>query len=101
MERPSPANNQPKQTTAHRNDSEIKYILPVGRSGWAIAAGYLAFLNILFILSIVTAPVTLIFAYLGWRDIKKNPDKLGMGRIYFAVITSVLALLLLFLSIVL
>jgi hypothetical protein len=52
-------------------------VLPVGRSGWAIAAGYLGLLSFIPIF----APAALITAELGRRDISAHPDKHGMGRV--------------------
>jgi hypothetical protein len=91
-EQPSPAVSEQKPTAAPHVDNEMKYILPVGRSGWAIAAGYVAFMNVIFFLSPLFAPLTLVFALLGWLDIRKHPEKLGKGRIYFACIMSILGL---------
>ncbi|MDO8812389.1 MAG: DUF4190 domain-containing protein [Gallionella sp.] len=64
------------------NDAALRAILPVGRSGYAIAAGYLALFSIL----ILPAPFALIFGILAIRDIKKNPEKHGMGRAIFGVV---------------
>lgn len=58
-------------------DANLVHVLPVGRSGWAIAAGYLGLFSII-------PPV----AYLGLGisiyaavDLKRHPDKLGWGRV--------------------
>ena len=67
----------------------MRAILPVGRSGYAIAAGYLGLLSILG----VTAPLALIFSILAIRDIKKNPQKHGMGRAIFGLIMGALGTL--------
>ena len=80
-------------------DSTMQLLLPVGRSGMAIIAGYLG----LFSIMIIPAPFALLFGYLGMRDLKKskgsaNP-KHGMGRCIFGMIAGAIgpALLLLFL----
>ena len=57
-------------------------ILPVGRSGLAIAAGYAGLLSILFF----PAPLALLLGILAILDIKRNPEKHGMGRAVFALI---------------
>lgn len=72
----------------------LEMLLPVHRSGWAIAAGYVALLNILIFTSLVTAPLAILFAILGLRAIKKNPELRGRGRCWFAIIFSSLFLLL-------
>lgn len=74
----------------------MRMILPVGRSGLAIAAGYAG----LFSLLVLPAPIALILGILAIFDIKRNPKKHGMGRAIFAVImgflgSAVLAFLLL------
>lgn len=60
----------------------MRLILPVGRSGWAIASGYLALFSIL----IIPAPLALITGILGVREIRANPKKHGMGRAIFGII---------------
>lgn len=68
----------------------MRLLLPVGRSGWAIAAGYAG----LFALLILPAPIALILGIIGWRDIRRSQGtaapKYGMGRVVFALITGVL-----------
>jgi hypothetical protein len=69
------------------DDAGVRLLLPVGRSGWAIAAGYMG----LFALLVLPAPIALVLAFLGYRDIKKSSSsphpKHGMGRVVFAFIT--------------
>jgi len=73
-------------------------ILPVGRSFLAIAAGYAG----LFAVLIFPAPIALTLGILAVIDIKRHPEKHGMGRAVFALITRGLfsALLVLFVFIV-
>lgn len=51
-------------------------LLPVGRSGWTMAAGYAG----LFALTCVLAPRALILGIVAIYDLKKHPEKHGMGR---------------------
>ena len=67
-------------------DTGMRMLLPVGRSGWAIAAGYLGLLSVL----LIFAPIALIVAIIAILDIKRNPQKHGMGRAVFGLITGVL-----------
>jgi hypothetical protein len=60
----------------------MRALLPVGRSGWAIAAGYLG----LFSLLVLPAPLALICGLLAVRDIRRNPNKHGMGRAVFGIV---------------
>jgi len=61
-------------------------LLPVGRSGWAIAAGYADLFSFVFI----GAPFALVFGILGVREIRKTRDsdqpKHGMGRAIFGIV---------------
>lgn len=63
-------------------DPAMRMLLPVGRSGWAIASGYLGLFSVLFIF----APFALITGILAIVDIKKNPEKIGMGRAIFGIV---------------
>ncbi len=63
-------------------NATMAMILPVGRSGWAIAAGYLALISIL----IIPAPLALITGIVGMIEIRRNPKKRGMGRAIFGIV---------------
>ncbi|MFI5381487.1 MAG: DUF4190 domain-containing protein [Tepidisphaerales bacterium] len=67
-------------------DAGMRLLLPVGRSGWAIAAGYAG----LFALIIFPAPLALILSIVAMVDMKRNPKKHGMGRAIFGLITGIL-----------
>ncbi len=79
------------------DDPAMRLLLPVGRSALAILAGYAA----LFAVLIFPAPIALILGILAFRDIKRHPEKHGMGRAVFALVMGGIfsALLLLFLVI--
>jgi hypothetical protein len=79
------------------DSTSMRMILPVGRSILAIAAGYAG----LFAILIFPAPIALILGILAVIDIKRHPEKYGMGRAIFALITGGLfsALLVLFILI--
>ena len=73
----------------------VRMLLPVGRSGWAIAAGYLG----LFSLLILPAPLALLTGIVAILHIRSRPGLHGMGRAVFAIVmgglgTAVLALIL-------
>ena len=70
------------QKGTNQSDAAMRMLLPVGRSGYAIAACYLGLFSVLFIF----APFALLFGILGVKDIKKNKDKHGMGRAIFGII---------------
>ena len=64
-------------------------LLPVGRSGWAIAAGYLG----LFSLVVVPAPLALVISIIAILHIRKSKSsehpKHGMGRAIFGLIMGI------------
>ncbi len=70
-------------------DAVMRMLLPVGRSGFAIAAGYLGLLSVF----VIPAPFAILFGILAIRDIKKNPHKHGMGRVVFGIAMGVICLL--------
>jgi hypothetical protein len=87
---PSSPPPMPPSPVGLGNDAGMRYLLPVGRSGWAIAAGYLG----LFSLVILPAPVALVISIVAIRDIRRssltpNP-KFGMGRAVFGLIMGLL-----------
>ena len=57
------------------DNAAMRMLLPVGRSGWAIAAGYAGLFSVLF----VPAPVALILAILAIRDLRRHREKHGWG----------------------
>jgi hypothetical protein len=61
-------------------------LLPVGRSGYAIAAGYAG----LFAVIPFFAPVALVLGILAVRRIKQNPKLHGMGRAVFGLVMGIL-----------
>ena len=63
-------------------DAGFRMLLPVGRSGWAIAAGYAGLLSPL----MCPAPLAIVFGILAVRDMRKNPAKHGMGRAIFGIV---------------
>ena len=75
------------------DDAGMRMLLPVGRSFWAIASGYFGLLSIL----LIFAPFALITGILAILDIRKNPEKHGMGRAVFGIVMGALfSLILLF-----
>ncbi|MEZ5314577.1 MAG: DUF4339 domain-containing protein [Thermoanaerobaculia bacterium] len=75
------------------DDPMLRALLPVGRSGWAIAAGYLGLFSIL----LVPAPFALLSGVLAIRNIRRNPTLHGMGRAIFGIVAGALGSLLLLL----
>ena len=77
-------------------DAGMRLLLPVGRSGWAIASGYLGLLSLI----CIPAPFALITGIIAVRDIRKNPKKHGMGRAIFGIVMGSLGCLFLILMVI-
>jgi hypothetical protein len=71
------------------DDPALRLLLPVGRSGWAIAAGYLGLISVL----CFPAPLALLFGILALREMRRNPRKHGLGRAIFGIVMGVLGTL--------
>jgi hypothetical protein len=71
------------------DDPAIRLLLPVGRSGIAIAAGYAG----LFALVCFPAPIALGLGIWALRDLKNHPDKHGKGRAVFGIVMGALGTL--------
>ncbi|RYD43262.1 MAG: DUF4190 domain-containing protein [Verrucomicrobiaceae bacterium] len=83
------------------DDAGMRLLMPVGRSVWAIAAGYLG----LFSFVLLPAPVSLVVSIIAIRDIRRSQGtakvKHGMGRAIFGLVMGglgTLALVILFFS---
>jgi len=61
----------------------MRALMPIGRSGLAIAAGYV---GLVAIFVFPAAPVAIVLGALAIRDIKANPQRHGMGRAIFAIV---------------
>ena len=60
----------------------IRMLIPVGRSAWAIAAGYLGLFSVL----LLPAPLALIISIIAIRDIRRHTNRHGMGRAIFGLV---------------
>ena len=63
-------------------DPGMRLLLPVGRSVYAIVAGYLGLLSPL----LLPAPLALLFGFLALRDMRQHPERHGMGRAIFGMV---------------
>jgi hypothetical protein len=70
------------QAPSIEQDAGMRFLLPVGRSAWAIAAGYAG----LFAVLAFPAPVALVLGIVAVRDIRSHPDRHGMGRAVFGIV---------------
>ena len=71
------------------DDAVLRMLVPIGRSGWAIAAGYLGLLSLLPLVGVLAVVIGIIAV----SDLRKHPDKHGAGRAWFGIIAGVLTVL--------
>jgi hypothetical protein len=64
------------------SDPTMRMLLPVGRSIWAIAAGYAGLLAV----TGCFAPLALLLGLIAIWDIRQHPEKHGMGRAIFGLV---------------
>jgi hypothetical protein len=87
---PLPPQSQPKRLG---DDAAMRMLLPVGRSGWAIAAGYLGLLSLI----VLPAPAALLTSIVAIWDIRRSKSsphpKHGMGRAIFGLVMGTLGTL--------
>ncbi len=67
------------------DNAGMRLLLPVGLSGWAIAAGYVGLLSIM----LLPSPVAILLSIVAIRDIRKHPDKHGLGRAIFGLVMGI------------
>lgn len=81
---------QPKnaQAISANEDAALRLLIPIGRSGWAIAAGYLGLLSLLPCFGVFAILIGIVAVL----DIKKHPDKHGLGRAWFGIVMGVLTI---------
>jgi LSD1 subclass zinc finger protein len=66
-------------------DAAMRMLLPVGRSGWAIAAGYMG----LFAMLCFPAPVAIILGIIAIVHLRRNPKLHGWGRAIFGLVMGI------------
>ncbi len=77
-------------------DAMVRMLIPVGRSGWAIAAGYAGLFALLFF----PAPIALVLGLVAIWDIRKHPKRHGLGRAIFGLVMGAIFTLLMLLILI-
>lgn len=67
------------------DDAAVRMLLPVGRSGWAIAAGYAG----LFAMLCFPAPLAIILGVIAIVHLRRNPKLHGWGRAIFGLVMGI------------
>ena len=92
---PQPASFTPARKP--EDDPALRMLVPIGCSPLAIAAGYAG----LFSLVILPAPLALLLGLLAISDLKRHPEKHGIGRAYFGLIAGGIGTLILIVGVLL
>jgi hypothetical protein len=71
------------------DDPAMRWVLPVGTSGWAIAAGYLG----LFSAICLPAPLAVICSLVAIWHLRKNPRLSGWGRAIFGLVMGLIGMI--------
>jgi hypothetical protein len=69
----------------------VRWLIPIGRSGWAVASGYLGLLSCFPFLGLAFGILAVITGILALRHGKRNPKMGGKGRAIFGIIAGSLA----------
>ena len=70
----------------------MRFVLPIGCTGWAIAAGYCGICSIFPFIGILLALLSIIFGILAIHVIRRNPHKHGVARIVVGWIVAFISL---------
>lgn len=74
------------KTSSEAEDAALRLIVPVGRSVWAIASGYLGLLSFLPLIGLVIGMLAVFCGILAIVDINKHPEKHGLVRAWFGIV---------------
>jgi Domain of unknown function (DUF4190) len=75
-------------------EEAVKWLIPIGRSGWAVAAGYLGLLACFPYVGLLFGILAVITGILALRHAKRNPKMGGRGRAYFGIVFGCVGVLL-------
>ena len=83
---PPPTPQAPVTVTQPRSDRALEMLIPINRSIWSIAAGYLGLFAIIPPMNLVAIVISGIALY----DFSKHPEKHGRGRAIFGLVMGIL-----------
>jgi hypothetical protein len=73
------------------SDPSLKWLVPIDRSGWAIAAGYLGLLSCFPLVGLVFGILAVVAGILALGHCKANPRLGGRGRAIFGIVAGSIA----------
>jgi hypothetical protein len=72
-------------------EEAVKWLIPIGRSGWAVASGYLGLLACFPYVGLLFGILAVITGILALRHAKRNPKMGGKGRAIFGIVAGSIA----------
>jgi hypothetical protein len=82
-----------RRRTLTEPDEGVRWLIPIDRSGWSIAAGYLGLLACLPLIGLLFGILALVTGMLALSHLKRNPDLGGQGRAIFGLVAGSLGAL--------
>jgi len=77
---------QDPEPTEYEPGAMEKMLIPVGRSGWAIAAGYCGLMGLFPVCGVPFVIGAWVTGFLALSHMKQNPKLSGAGRAWFGII---------------
>jgi hypothetical protein len=74
-------------------DDVLPWLIPSGRSGWAIASGYLGLLALFPLVGLVFGPAAVVTGVVALRQCRRDARRKGRGRAVFGIVTGVIGTL--------
>jgi len=68
-----------------------RWLLPIGRPGSAIAAGYLGLLALFPVVGVICGVAAVVMGVIALRKLKRHPELVGRGRAIFGLIAGTLS----------
>jgi hypothetical protein len=75
-------------------DPVLQLVVPIGRSGWAIASGYLGLLSFFPLVGFVFGLLAIFTGIQARKHLRANPNLGGGGRAIFGIVAGILGVLL-------
>jgi hypothetical protein len=79
-----------RPTSAAASDPAIRWLIPVGRSPWAIVSGYCGLLGLVPICGMLLSPAAIVTGIVAIVHLKKRPDLVGMPRAITGIVLGVI-----------
>ena len=87
----TPANATDKKYLS--DNAGMRFVLPIGCTGWAIASGYCGLFSLIPFLGVLLAILSIIFGIIAITVIRRNPHKHGIARIVIGWIIAIPSLI--------